>query len=52
MINRWAMDTYIIKWRKSDGSIVIDDYNNLTDVTKRMAELSQAKTDFQVIYRA
>lgn len=31
------MDTYILKWRKSDGSIVIEDYNNLTDVTKRMA---------------
>lgn len=46
------MDTYIIKWRKSDGSIVIENYNNLTNVTKRMAELSQAKTDFQVIYRA
>lgn len=46
------MDTYILKWRKSDGSIVIEDYNNLTDVTKRMVELSQPKTDFQVIYRA
>lgn len=46
------MDTYILKWRKSDGSIVIENNNNLTDVTKCMAELSQAKTDFQVIYRA
>ena len=46
------MDTYILKWRKSDGSIVIENNNNLTDVTKRMAELSQAKTDSQVIYRA
>lgn len=46
------MDIYILKWRKSDGSIEIENNNNLTDVTKRMAELSQAKTDFQVIYRA
>ena len=46
------MDTYIIKWRKSDGSIVIENYNNLTDVTTRMAELFKSKTDYQVIYRA
>lgn len=46
------MDTFILKWRNPDGSVVIEDYNNLADVTKRMTELSQSKTEFQVIYRA
>lgn len=46
------MEIYIIKWRKLDGSIMIENCNNMTDVTKRMTELSQTKTDFQIIYRA
>ena len=46
------MGNYILKWRKPDGSIVIENYNNLPDVTTRMAELFKSKTDYQVIFRA
>lgn len=45
------MENYILKWRKPDGSVTIENFNNLSDVTERMKKLSKDKIEYQVIFR-
>lgn len=45
------MENYVLKWRKSDGSVTIENFNNLSDVTERMKKLSKDKIEYQVIFR-
>lgn len=45
------MGNYILKWRKPDGSVKIENFSNLSDVTERMKKLSEDKIEFQVIFR-
>lgn len=41
------MGNYILKWRKPDGSVTIENFSNLSDVTERMKKLSEEKLNFK-----